>query len=93
MAEYRALIVLLASFAGGAGLAFALGRAGWRRGVLAVAGLAAAGMAAGTALSQSDDGWAGLGWFLFVLLFALPAFAGACLGGWLGLRAHRRRHG
>ena len=91
MSEYRALLIALGCFAGGAALAGVFGRLGWRAAVWAVRGVAVAAMALGTFMSQTDDGWAGLGWFLFVLLFAGPALAGAILGGWLGLARHERR--
>ncbi|MFN3644286.1 MAG: hypothetical protein ACK4TB_15340 [Gemmobacter sp.] len=63
-----------------------LGRLGWRWMVRGVNGLAAAAMVVGTALSQTLEGWESLGWFVFVLVMALPALAGALLGGWWGLR-------
>jgi hypothetical protein len=91
LAEYRALLIALACFAGAAAVAGLFGRLGWRGAVWAVRGLAVAAMAVGSYLSQTDDAWSGLGWFLFVLLFAAPALIGAILGGWLGLTLHARR--
>jgi hypothetical protein len=93
MDDWRVPLIALLCFVLGAAVAGALGLAGWRRGVLATVGIAVAGMAWGTFKAQVDEGWAGLGWFLFGLLFAFPAFLGALLGGWIGLRMHRRRRG
>jgi Na+/H+-translocating membrane pyrophosphatase len=93
MDNWRVPLLALICFVIGAVVAGAFGRAGWRRGVLATVGVAAAAMAWGTFMAQVDEGWAGLGRFLFGLLFAFPAFLGALLGGWIGLRLHRRRHG
>jgi hypothetical protein len=91
LAETRAPLIALACFIGAAALAALFGRLGWRGAVWAVRGLAAASVVLGVVRSQADDGWAALGWFLFILFFAAPALLGAVLGGWLGLALHARR--